>query len=228
MDYFFLLVFLAGILTFFSPCVFPVLPGFFGYMLSLGGSRRDLLTNTFLYVLGFTVTFSLFGVLLSTIFRYQAYTTQVILSQVGGFIILLFGLYTLGLLRFGFLEKTKVFDFTFENNRLTSFVFGASFAFGWSPCVGAILGSVLTLAALSPVSGFLYLLMFSVGLGVPFLLFAYFGDKFFDKFKFVKANYKYFKIIAGVLLIVMGFLMITQNLFLLSNLVSFDLIYKYL
>ncbi|MFT4261279.1 MAG: cytochrome c biogenesis CcdA family protein [Candidatus Woesearchaeota archaeon] len=226
MDITILIIFFAGIITFLSPCVLPIIPGFLAYIGALG--KKNMFVNTFLYVLGFTIVFALLGVLLSTFFRGTAYTIQTALARTGGIIIILFGLYTLGLFKIGFLERNYNFEIKLKNGYLTSLLFGASFAIGWSPCVGAILGSVFTLAITNPSLGFIYLMIYSLGLGIPFLLIGYFGQKsigYLDKFK---PYLKYFNIVAGLLLITLGILMLTQTIYYLSNFSSLSFLYGFM
>src|SRR3989339_1372140 len=170
-----IVAFIAGIISFLSPCVLPLIPGFLAYLsgTSLGevskNARGKMFLNSVAFVLGFSVVFALLGVLLNTLLERSSYTIQLWLSRVGGIIIILFGLYLLGLIRLPFLEKDhkirvkKKFSVTY----VTSFVFGAAFAVGWSPCVGAVLGSILALAVSQPGSSFALLTTYSLGLGIP-------------------------------------------------------------
>ena len=133
--------------------------------------RLRIFLNTVFFVLGFSVVFSLLGVLLNSVFSSISYDLRVWVSYIGGAIIILFGLYLVGLLKIGFLEREhKLKSKKFSISYVTSFVFGATFAAGWSPCVGAILGGILTLAATEPGIAFGLLLSYSLGLSVPFLL----------------------------------------------------------
>ena len=168
--------FVAGIVSFVSPCVLPLIPGFLAYLsgTSTGqqGARLKVFMNSVAFVLGFSVVFALLGVLLNTILESVSYNVQTWLSRLGGAIIILFALYILGLIKIGFLEREhkiavkKKFSVTY----ITSFVFGAAFAVGWTPCVSAILGSVLALVVIKPGLGFFLLLSYALGLGIPFLI----------------------------------------------------------
>src|SRR3989338_6537263 len=134
--------FIAGIISFLSPCVLPLIPGFLAYLsgTSIGdaskSARPKMFFNSIAFVLGFSTVFALLGVLLNTLLDAASYTIQLWLSRIGGIIIILFGLYLLGLIKIRFLEKEhklrvkKKFSITY----VTSFVFGAAFAVGWSPC----------------------------------------------------------------------------------------------
>src|SRR3989338_6661917 len=171
-----IIAFIAGIVSFVSPCVLPLIPGFLAYLsgTSAGqqGARLKIFMNSVAFVLGFSVIFALLGVLLNTILERVSYNVQTWLSRIGGIIIILFALYILGLIKINFLEREHKFAVKkkFSITYVTSFVFGAAFAVGWTPCVSAILGSVFALAVTNPSLGFVLLLSYALGLGVPFLL----------------------------------------------------------
>ena len=225
-----LVAFLAGLVSFLSPCVLPVMPGFLSYLagstLKEANARRfEIFLNSFFFVLGFSVIFALLGVLLNTVLSAIAYEAQTWLARIGGAIIIFFGLYLTGLIHLPFLEREYKFHLKtkFKSKYLTSFVFGAAFASGWTPCVGAVLGGILGLAASNPGSSFLLLFSYSLGLGLPFLLlgaFAAQGAQLIQKF----AKYlRIVNIVFGVLLIVIGVLAFTQNL---DSVANFDLLNK--
>ncbi|MEK6922440.1 MAG: cytochrome c biogenesis protein CcdA [Nanoarchaeota archaeon] len=176
--------------------------------------------NSVFYVLGFSVIFSLVGVLLQSVLSNISVTVQTWLGRIGGTIIILFGLYLLGLIKIPWLEREHRLKVNrkFRSSYLTSFVFGAAFAVGWTPCVGAILGAVLTLAITQPTSAFFLLLAYSLGLGIPFLLVGLFtnqAQKLIEKYsKWIKyANYVF-----GVVLIVLGILVFVNQLSRVANL----------
>ena len=170
----YLVAFLAGIVSFLAPCVLPLVPGFLIYLAGTSakegsGKRWDIVLASILFVAGFSLVFSLLGVLLNTILNSVTYGVQLWLSRAGGLIIIFFGLYLVGLIRIGWLEQEHKFSVTgIKSKYLTSFVFGAAFAAGWTPCVGAALGAILGLAATQPGIAFTLLLAYSAGLGVPF------------------------------------------------------------
>ena len=132
----------------------------------------DIFINSVFFVLGFSIIFALVGVLLQSVLSNAAYTVQNWLSYIGGAIIMLFGFYLLGFIKIGFLEREHKFKVKskFKYSYATSFLFGAAFAVGWTPCVGAVLGGILTFAITNPASAFNFLLAYSIGLGMPFLL----------------------------------------------------------
>jgi cytochrome c-type biogenesis protein len=181
--------------------------------------RNKLVIHSLFFVLGFTVVFSLIGILIETVFSSTSYLVKQYLSYAGGVIITLFGLYLLGVLKIPFLEKER--RFTAKKTRfayLSSFLFGAAFAAGWSPCVGAILGAILTMAAVSPTSALGLLIAYSLGIGVPFVLAALLADK---SHKFMKSFYKHMGVVQkifGVLLVILGILIFTHQLTVISEL----------
>ncbi|PIT92672.1 MAG: cytochrome C biogenesis protein [Candidatus Harrisonbacteria bacterium CG10_big_fil_rev_8_21_14_0_10_42_17] len=225
--------FLAGLVSFLAPCVLPIIPGFLAYLsgTSLKDSnahRWEVFFNSVFFVLGFSTIFAILGVLLNTILEAFAYDVQIWLSRVGGALIIFFGLYLIGLIRIPFLErehKINIATGKFKSRYITSFLFGAAFAAGWTPCVGAALGAILGLAATQPGIAFYLLLAYSIGLGIPFLivgLFATQASKVINRFG---KTIKYINIAFGILLIVFGVLIFTQNL---ARIASFELLNRIL
>ena len=172
--------FIAGVVSFLSPCILPIIPGFLSYLAGNtvssagvpGVSRKSVFLTSVFFVLGFSVIFASFGVLLNTLLTDVAYEVREWLSRIGGVIIIAFGLYLTGLVKIAFFEVEHRFNvkYRFSSRYFTAFVFGAAFAAGWTPCVGAVLGTILGLAVTAPASAFLFLLAYSLGLGLPFLV----------------------------------------------------------
>src|SRR3989338_7008131 len=219
------IAFLAGLGSFLSPCVLPIITGFLAYLagssLSESSSRRkDIFLASVFFVLGFATVFSILGVILNTVLEVIAYDAQTWLARIGGALIIFFGLYLTGLIKIPFLEreykltvKTK-----FKSRHLTSLVFGAAFAAGWTPCVGAVLGGILGLAASAPGSALTLLFVYSLGLGLPFLavgLFASQSSLLINKYAYLL---RYVNIIFGFILIGLGILAFTQQLSRVANL----------
>jgi cytochrome c-type biogenesis protein len=171
------------------------------------------------FVLGFSVVFSVVGVLLQSVLSNVSGEVQVWLGRIGGVIIILFGLYLLGLVRPGFLEKERKIQVKrkFKSKYLGAFVFGAAFAVGWTPCVGAILGAILTLAATQPGSAFVLMFSYSLGLGIPFLLVGAFTNKAQKLISKAGKWLKYVNIIFGLVLILLGIFVFTSQLALIAN-----------
>lgn len=216
--------FVAGLVSFLSPCVLPIIPGFLAYLAgsSLGtaeAKRKDIFLNSLFFVLGFSAIFSLLGVLLNSVLGSFAHDVQTWLSRIGGALIIFFGLTLTGLIDIPFLQREYKFSVgkRFSSRYLTSFLFGAAFAAGWTPCVGAVLGGILGLAASAPVSAFSLLFVYSLGLGVPFLVVGLFvtqASAVISRWGYVLS---YINIAFGFILIALGILVFTQSLPLLAN-----------
>lgn len=215
--------FTAGIISFLAPCILPIIPGFLSYLAGAGKDtevkRIEVFLNSVFFVLGFSLVFSAFGVLLNTILEAVAYDVQIWLSRVGGAIIIFFGVYLLGFMHISFFEreyrltpKTK-----FQSRYFTSLLFGSAFAAGWTPCVGAVLGAILGLAASQPGRAFWLLFSYSVGLGVPFLLVGLFAAQASVLIRKFGRYVKYINMIFGTILIIIGILVFTQNLAKIAN-----------
>src|SRR3989338_2216540 len=196
--------FIGGIISFLSPCVLPLIPGFLAYLSGTAladakNARMKIFLNSVCYVLGFSIVFSLLGILLNTVLSSAAYGVQTWLSRIGGTIIIIFGLQLVGLFKIPFLEQEHKFHFTkkFSISYVTSFVFGAAFAVGWSPCVGIVLGSVLALSISQPGLSFVLLLAYSFGLGLPFLVVGLFSTEALQLIKQLGPMLKYFNITVG-------------------------------
>ncbi len=221
----FFISFIAGIISFFAPCILPIIPAFLGFLAGQKveeTSRWKLFGHSFLFVLGFGTVFSIVGVLLNGILANVAYTAQTWLSRVAGVIIILFGFYLLGFIKPEFLQKEHKFKIhKFKSRALTSFLFGAAFAVGWTPCVGAVLGSILALAASMPGSAFGLLLSYSLGLGIPFLIVGIFAQEFIGWIQKHSAFLKYFNMVVGLLIVALGVLVFTNNLSLVAGSFSF-------
>jgi cytochrome c-type biogenesis protein len=219
------IAFLAGIVSFLSPCVLPIIPGFLAYLSGSSledaekSSRWQIFINSIFFVLGFSVIFALLGVLLNTVLETVAYDAQIWLARIGGAIVIFFGLYLTGVIKLKFLERDHKIRITkkFNSRYLTSFLFGSAFAAGWTPCVGAALGAILGLAAAQPGSALGLLFAYAVGLGVPFLVIGAFASSasgFINKYAHIM---KHVNVAFGVILVALGVLVFTQQLSLLSN-----------
>ena len=217
--------FIAGFISFLSPCVLPLIPGFLSYLAgsSLGEAKvnqKAIFLNSVFFVLGFSVVFALLGVLLNSLLESVAYDVQLWLSRIGGIIIIFFGLYLIGLIDIPFLYQEHKFHpkLTFHSRYITSLLFGAAFAFGWTPCVGPVLGSILGLAATKPGSAFTLLLSYAIGLGIPFLIVGLFTSQATSFITKYQRGLRYITIIFGFFLIALGILAFTQKLNLIANL----------
>jgi len=181
--------------------------------------QEIIFLNSVFFVLGFTLVFSIVGILLQTLLANFALMAMNILRVIGGLIIIGFGAILILSLKYiipFFSSEHKIKVKRFSNSFLTSFVFGIAFAIGWTPCVGAILGAIYTLALTSPGLGFLLLLTYSFGIGIPFLIVGAFTSKLSDFLHKIKGFLKYFNIISGVFLIAIGLLVVFNYIGLLS------------
>ena len=209
MQYF--ISFLEGIITFISPCLLPMLPIYLSYF--AGGKERTL-KRTLLcatgFVLGFTLVFVAMGALAGTVgsflIRYQK-----AVNLVSGLIVIFFGLSFLGIVRVNLFRGNQRQIDTSDLGFFSSILFGMVFSVGWTPCVGAFLGSALMLASQqgSVLTGTLMLLCYSAGLGIPFLLSAVLIDRLRSAFNFIKQHYDLINKLCGLLLIAVGLLMAT-------------------
>jgi cytochrome c-type biogenesis protein len=230
---------LAGAGSFFSPCILPIIPAFVSYLSgttlseiqgqnqNAGGAsvavkkstRLNIFLNTIYFVLGFSLVFAVLGVILNSFLANVGTSFQAMFQTIGGAVIIAFGAYLILSTRLRVLnfEKRMINLPRFKTTYLTSFVFGAAFASGWTPCVGPILGTTLTLAATSPGAAYNSLLTYSLGLGVPFLITGAFFSQSTKIIKKMVKHLKYFNPIMGAILIVLGILVLTNQLSIIGN-----------
>ena len=199
---------LAGIVTFISPCVLPLVPGYLGYVSGTAATKTRLITGSLLFVLGFTVVFVSLGVLAGTaglIFVAQNQWVQLIL----GALVVLFGLALIG--QVGFLQRSFKLPATPKVGLLGAPLLGVVFAFGWTPCIGPTLSAVLVLASDSsdPVRGGILATVYSLGIGIPFVAIAAGFSWATKTVEFVKRHLRAFNLVGGGLLVVIGILLMT-------------------
>ena len=208
----------AGLASFLSPCVLPIVPPYLAYMSGVAlsdvenkiGQVKIVFTALF-FVLGLSTVFIFLGFSASAIgavfFEYQP-----ILNTIAGLVIMLFGLHFLDIYRLQFLDREARFEVgENQGTAFGSYVLGLAFAFGWTPCIGPQLGAILSLAAsnASIAKGTVLLAFYAIGLGIPFLLFAIFINKLDKTLKFVKRYFKKIERVMGLLLWTVGLLMLT-------------------
>lgn len=211
----YLITFLEGLITFISPCLLPMLPVYVAYF--AGGSdgavqdrRQSPMWKAAAFVLGFTITFSLLGAFAGSIGALlKQYQTGV--NIVSGLLVIIFGLNFLGIIRLNIFRGTAGMGQNTEMGFFATLLFGIVFAVGWTPCVGAFLGSALMLASSrgSVAQGILLLLCYSAGLGIPFLISAVLIQKLKSTFDWIKQHYSIINKVSGGLLILVGILMMT-------------------
>ena len=217
----FLVSFLEGIVTFISPCLLPMLPIYISYF--AGGqaqNTRKTLTNALGFVLGFTIVFVAMGALAGTVGSFlNTYRTAI--NIVSGAIVILFGLNYLGVLKLNLFRGGVDMD-TSNMGFFSALVFGIIFSVGWTPCVGAFLGSALMLASQQAhmAEGMMMLLCYSLGLGIPFLFSAVLIDQLKGTIAWIKQHYDIINRICGIALILVGVLMATGLMGQFLNLLS--------
>lgn len=262
----------AGLASFLSPCILPILPGFISYLsgtaineaknstqdtsttsipsnenvgniesnrdgggqvqqrqqqqqrssrITLTRTRLNIFLNTVYFVLGFSLIFAILGVILNSVLSAYGAGFQHYLTSVGGIVIVGFGAYLILSTRIRGLNFEKKMTIgkipRFKTSYITSFVFGAAFAAGWTPCVGPILGSTFALAATHPAAAYNSLLAYSIGLGIPFLITGAFFSRATGIIRRMVKHLKYFNFVMGGILVVVGVLLFTNHLILLAN-----------
>lgn len=210
----YLVTFLEGVITFVSPCILPMLPIYVAYFAgeASGAQSRPLhktLLNALGFVAGFTLLFVAMGAFASSVGGFFR-SNQPVLNAVCGSVVIILGLNYLGVLRISALQRTlKPETAVIPRGFITSLLFGMVFAIGWTPCVGAFLGSALSLAASTgdTLAGTALLLCYSLGLGLPFMVSAVLIDRLEGTFSWVKAHYRAVDVACGALLVLVGILM---------------------
>ena len=210
----YIISFLEGIITFISPCLLPMLPIYITYFVG-GGQRKwqKTLVGALGFVSGFTAVFVAMGALAGTIGSFFV-KYQMAVNIVSGLIVIVFGLNFLGVFKWN-LFKGNMREVNTDNmNFFSAALFGIIFSVGWTPCVGAFLGSALMLASQqgSVMTGVLMLLCYSLGLGIPFVISALLIEQLKTAFDFIKRHYNIINKISGILLIIVGILMATGKL----------------
>jgi len=221
------IAFSAGLLSFLSPCVLPLIPSYVTFITGLSfedvtKSRRTALVHSLLFILGFTLIFLALGAV-ATGFGRMLLANRFWLSRIGGSLVIVFGLYLLGVLNIGFLgQERRVHLHDKPLGYLGTVMVGVAFGAGWSPCIGPILGAILTYTASQAdlTRGLTLLLAYSMGLAIPFLVAALAVERFLAVFAKMRSQMVWVQRIAGVLLIGVGLLMVTNYLSILSNWMS--------
>jgi len=225
--------FIAGVLTFLAPCTLPLVPGYLGFISGAslddlqdpaksGKARWRIFLNGLFFIIGFSAVFVILGTLIGFVGATVLAPYRIWLSRIGGVFVVIFGLFMLNVLKMPFLAQERQFSVPplFERGRpLNSLILGSAFAFGWTPCVGPILGSILLLASTSATAlqGGLLLTVFSLGLAVPFLAIALGIGK---ASLYIQNFTRYLGIVSfigGVFLVFLGILLVTGNVALLIS-----------
>lgn len=225
--------FIAGVLTFLAPCTLPLVPGYLGFISGASlddlkdpdkakPARRKIFLNGFFFMLGFSAVFILMGTLVGFVGAAFFVPYRLWLGRIGGIFVILFGLFMLNVLKIPFLAQEKRLKppaFFKPGQPTNSFILGLAFAFGWTPCVGPILGSILLLASTSTTAlqGALLLTVFSAGLAVPFLLIAIGIGSASRYIHHISKYLNLISVIAGIFLIFLGILLVSGNIGLLIS-----------
>ncbi len=222
--------FLAGVISFISPCVLPLIPGYISFISGVSlddlGSRDKassqmgrVAVNTIFFVIGFSLVFIALGASASFIGTWLL-KNQMLFNKIAGVVIFLFGLHVSGLLKIKALNYEKRFQARDKKFGIIGSIFiGMAFAFGWTPCIGPILGSILTLAAVQDTiwRGIMLLVLYSAGLGIPFILTALLFNYLVGVFGFIKRHFRSVEIISGGLLMLIGILVFFNLLQRIAN-----------
>ena len=209
----------AGFISFLSPCVLPLIPGYISYISGqnleqIVKKRKKILIKTILFSLGFSLVFISFGATASYLGSFLINYSDT-LRIIAGIIIIIFSLQIMGVLNLNVLNKEKrLYTKNYSNNLFFPVLVGAAFGFGWTPCIGPVLGSILTLAAVesSIGKGILLLSFYSLGLAIPFILSGYGISKFLAFSKNFRKNIKIVSVSGGVILLITGILILTNKL----------------
>ncbi|MCD6257577.1 sulfite exporter TauE/SafE family protein [Candidatus Aerophobetes bacterium] len=219
-----LISFTAGLLSFFSPCILPLIPAYISYI--SGISTKELtskniapaftgkiMLSSLIFIAGFSVIFVGMGAT-ATSFGKLISSHMVIFRRIAGIVIIIFGLHIAGWLKLNFLYSEKRFQTKNRSGLFGSFIIGIAFAFGWTPCVGPILAGILTYAATQQtvVKGIQLLSVYSLGLGVPFFLTGIAMGSFFKLLRRIKKYFHLIEIVSGVFLIIIGILIFRGSL----------------
>ncbi len=206
----FLVTFIEGVASFLSPCVLPMLPMYVSYFAGQDKNLKKTIINSLGFVLGFTIIFVLLGIFASSLGKLITANSQYI-NIILGIIIIFFGLHYMGILNIKILNKSKGIQ---KNKDKLSFfsaiLFGMIFSVCWTPCVGVFLSSALMMSATSQdiLKGGLMLFIYSIGLGIPFILTSIFLERLKNTFNHIKKHYNIINKIAGIILILSGILLI--------------------
>ena len=219
----FFIAFAAGFISFLSPCVLPIIPGYISYITGknldeIDRDKKTVLIKTILFSLGFSAVFISLGIAASTIGNILLFLSNE-LRIVAGIIIIIFSLQLLGFLKLNFLNKEqKIETKSYKDNYIFPFIVGSAFAFGWTPCIGPVLGSIIALSATEATvaKGIILLSSYSLGLAIPFILSGYFMTKFLTSKKGFAKYYGKVTMTGGVILLITGILILTNQIQVIS------------
>lgn len=217
-----LVAFTAGLISFLSPCILPMIPSYLAFITgisleelsqdqNLKKVRKSVITNSLFFILGFSILFIAMGASATVIGKFLAKNIRWF-EIIGGSLVVILGLHFAGLFKLKFLEREKKIHLDKKPLGIIGTVLvGMAFGAGWTPCVGPILGSILTMAAATQnvAKGIILLISYSIGLGIPFLLTGLLIHKFFEYFKTIRKYFRVITLVGGILLVIIGLLLIS-------------------
>ena len=212
------IAFFFGALSFFSPCVLPLVPGYFAIFSLDKNSKITRLSGAFQFVIGFSFVFVSLGALASSVGSFFTRNAS-LLGQISGVIIIIFGLVLLiPSLNKRYFYSSNIVDIN-NFSKSKNFIMGFTFGFGFTPCIGPVLGALLTLSSKSETlySGVMYLILFSLGLAIPFLFIALLSDRINLKNKFFTNFQRYSTNVSGITLVALGYLIFTDKIYILAS-----------
>jgi cytochrome c-type biogenesis protein len=233
------LSFMAGVLSFISPCVLPLVPVYLSYLSGSAlldvahPSRRRIFGHALLFVGGFTFVFiTLFG-LPTTVLGNLLREYSNVITRIGGAVVILFGVHTLGIISIPFLNATRRLEMTkgMERSHFRSVLFGVAFAAGWTPCIGPLLGTVMTLALTTPSQAVGFILAYALGLAIPFLATAALVTRAVPWLKRLNRHMRMVEVISGLMMIAVGLVLISGKFALFNSYLirlAPEWLYKYL
>jgi cytochrome c-type biogenesis protein len=225
-----LTAFIFGLLSFVSPCVLPIVPGYISFISGVSldemkgveqnrSALRSIILNSIFFICGFTLVFVLLGATATTLGKaFNEYYGTI--SKIAGVLIIVFGLHMMGLFKIKFLNYEQRFHVQQKKlGMLGSFLVGTAFAFGWTPCIGPVLAAILVVASQQDTvfKGIVLLGSYSLGLGIPFFLTGVSINLFFSMFNRIKKYFHVIEIVGGAMLVALGILIITNSLTILSS-----------
>jgi cytochrome c-type biogenesis protein len=228
------MAFAAGLISFLSPCVLPLVPGYISFISGVSiedmtgkdsstafrsSERRIIMFNSMFFVVGFSIVFILLGASATWIGAFFVSKIS-FLTKIAGLIIIFFGIFKMGLIRSFFFFKEARFELKDKKFGYGgALLIGASFAFGWTPCIGPILGGILTYAGTleNVKKGIILLLIYSMGLGIPFLLTAFGVNQFFGFFDRIKRHLGLIDKVSGIIMVILGLLIFSNKLVLIPG-----------
>lgn len=220
---------MQGIASFLSPCILPLMPIYLTYLtgdsleeIETGKVKKSILINSIGFLLGLSLVFTVLGATATAFGRFLYFNNNII-RKIGGIVVIVFGIHHIGIINLNFLNMDRRFKFNSKKPKfINSILLGMAFSFGWTPCIGPIIGSVLMMAASLETygKGIYLLIIYSIGFSIPFLITALFLNLVLQKITNLDKYLKIIKVVSGILLIIMGILVYTNNLNAISSIFS--------